>query len=580
MSETILIEKNVMVAMRDGTSLGTDIYRPRTEAALPVILQRTPYDKDSSSIADLVRMARAGYCVVNQDVRGRFASAGDFTPFVHEADDGADAIAWAADQPWSTGKVGTIGASYVGATQWLAAGQTPPALHAMAPYITASDYYDGWTYRGGALELGFTLSWALGFALTETLRRIERGDATGEDRERMLDAVAALDTHYKHLPLADLPIPGPLAPYFATWLEHPDDDSYWQCLAPNRRYERVTAPALNMGGWYDIFLGGTLANYQGMKARGGSEAARIGQRLLIGPWAHGLDKGWFPSLDFGPRAGASAVTVDLTGEQIRWFDYLLKGIENGLRNESPVRLFIMGTNVWRDESDWPLPDTHYRAYYLHSMGGANSMNGDGRLSLELPVDEASDVYLYDPHRPVPTCGGASLLPGMAVGANGGPLDQRLVEMRHDVLCYTTAPLERPLEVTGPVTLTLYVSSSARDTDFTGKLVDVAPGGRATILTDGILRARYRDSFEHQTLLEPGSVYELRIDLWATANVFAAGHRIRLEVSSSNFPRFGRNTNTGGVIAADHAGEMVQAVNRVWHDRQRPSHLMLPIIERT
>ncbi|MGH2347480.1 MAG: CocE/NonD family hydrolase, partial [Chloroflexota bacterium] len=348
MSETIVIEKNVMVPMRDGTSLATDIYRPSTEAALPVLLQRTPYDKDGSSAADLIRMARAGYCVVNQDTRGRFASEGVFTPFEHEAEDGADAIAWAARQPWSAGKVGTIGASYVGATQWLAAGRTPPALGAMAPYITASDYYEGWTYRGGVLELGFTLSWALGFALTETLFRIARGETDVEDRERMLDAMAALDMHYRCLPLADAPIPGPLAPYYATWLQHPDNDSYWQRVAPNRRYEHVTAPALNMGGWYDIFLGGTLANYQGMKARGGSSAARAGQRLLIGPWAHGLDKGWFPTMEFGPRASASAVTVDLVGAQIRWFDYLLKGIENGLRNERPVRLFIMGANVWRD----------------------------------------------------------------------------------------------------------------------------------------------------------------------------------------------------------------------------------------
>ncbi len=579
MPESIIIEKNMAVPMRDGISLATDIYRPQTEAALPVLLQRTPYDKDSSFIPDLIRMARAGYCVVNQDVRGRFASAGRFTPFEREAEDGADAIAWAAAQPWSTGKVGAIGASYVGATQWLAATQSPPALLAMAPYITAAEYREGWTYQGGALQLGFALSWTLGFALTETLRRINAGNASVEDRERLLDATAALESLYKDQPLTDMPILEEVAPYYADWLNHPDDDAYWQRIAPNRNYEKITAPSLNMGGWYDIFLGGTLANYQGMKARGGSAAARAATRLIIGPWGHGVDTGHFPSRDFGPRSGTTAIAVDLAGAQIRWFDYLLKGIDNGLKAEPAVRIFIMGANVWRDEQDWPLPDTAYRPYYLDSAGAANSLSGDGRLSLEAPSHEASDVYLYDPNRPVPTCGGASLLPGSRVGANGGPRDQRAVEARSDVLCYTTPPLERPLEVTGPVTFTLFVSSSARDTDFTGKLVDVAPDGTATILSDGILRARYRDSQEHPTLLEPGAVYEIQIDLWATANLFAAGHRIRLEVSSSNFPRFDRNTNTGGIIAADRPGDAVQAVNRVLHGGSHPSRLILPIIER-
>lgn len=579
MADEIVITKNVMVPMRDGVTLATDIYRPRTEAALPVLLQRSPYDKDYTSISQIIRMARAGYSVAVQDTRGRFASQGEFVPFEHEAADGADAIAWAAAQAWSTGRVGMIGASYVGATQWLAASEGPPALWAMAPNITAADYHEDWAYQGGAFELGFNLSWALGFALTEAQRRIDHGAATVADHDRVLDAIDHLSTLYTQLPLADVPLLASLAPYYATGLKHPDNDTYWRRIAPSAHYERIIAPSFNMGGWYDIFLGGTLANYRGMKARGGSPAARSGQRLVIGPWAHGVDGGFFPTHNYGARSGAGSSTVDLVGAQLRWFDHLLKGSDNGVQNERPVRLFIMGQNVWRDEDDWPLPDTIYRPYYLHSGGQANSRHGDGRLSVEPPDHEQADVYLYDPRDPVPTVGGATLLPGMVVAANAGPRDQCRVEERRDVLCYTTSPLDRPIEVTGPVALILYVGSSARDTDFTGKLVDVGPDGQATLLTEGILRARYRDSVEHATLLEPGRIYETRLDLWATANVFAAGHRIRLEVASSNFPRFDRNTNTGGIIAEDGVDDIVQAVNRVYHERAYPSHLLLPVIER-
>jgi len=577
MVSRIVIDKNVMAPMRDGVALATDIYRPYTEERLPALVQRTPYNKDLASVTDIVRMANAGYAVVVQDVRGRFASAGQFEPFIHEAADGADTLAWAASQPWSTGAVGTFGASYVGAIQWLAASTSPPALKAMAPVITAADYHDGWTYQGGAFELGFNLNWALGFARTDIERGIASGMAAAESRETLIDAVDTLHDLYKRTPLVDVASILRAAPYYVTWLDHPDDDAYWRRIAPNAYYERMTAPALNIGGWYDIFLGGTLANYRGMKARGGSALARTGQRLLIGPWSHGVFGSIYAERGYGFRAGSEA--VDLTGVQLRWFDHILKGIDNGIAGERPVRLFIMGANVWRDEDDWPLPDTIYRPYYLHSGGQANSLHGDGVLTPEPPATESDDIYLYDPRNPTPTLGGPTLLPGASVGANMGPRDQRPVEMRHDVLCYTTPPVARPLEVTGPVELILYVSSSARDTDFTGKLVDVAPDGRAEILTEGILRARYRASFSRPEPLKPGRIYELHLDLWATANVFAVGHCVRLEVSSSNFPRFDRNTNTGGTIAREGADDVVQAVNHVYHDRTHPSHVLLPVIER-
>jgi putative CocE/NonD family hydrolase len=383
---------------------------------------------------------------------------------------------------------------------------------------------------------------------------------------------------FKHLPLVDMPLLREFAPYYFEWLAHPNYDDYWQDLAPSTFYEQVTVPALHIGGWYDLFLGPTLENYTGMKRRGGSALARQHQRLLIGPWSHGSWTGIFPHRSYGLAANGDV--MDLVGVQLRWFDHWLKGVDNGVQQEKPVKLFVMGLDQWREEDDWPLPDTHFRSYYLHSGGHANSAAGDGMLSTEVPTtEEAEDVYLYDPRRPVPTVGGAILLSFQAPEMEQGLHDQRSVEAREDVLCYSTPILEQPVEVTGPIELALFVSSSARDTDFTGKLVDVYPDGRAEILTDGILRTRYRESFSQPKLLEPGQIYELHLDLWATSNLFRAGHRIRLEVSSSNFPRFDRNTNTGGTIETETEQDVVQAVNRVYHDATHPSHLLLPIIER-
>jgi uncharacterized protein len=311
-----------------------------------------------------------------------------------------------------------------------------------------------------------------------------------------------------------------------------------------------------------------------MKQNGGTETARRNQRLIIGPWTHGNFSGSFPEREFGK--GSSAAAIDLPGIHLRWFDRWLKGVENGIDREPPVMIFVMGVDEWRNEADWPLPDTQYRPYYLHSPGQANTLHGNGALSTELPGTEPSDVYLYNPMRPVPTVGGQVILPG---GNAMGPRDQREVELRDDVLVYSTPVLEQAVEVTGPIELRLFISSSAPDTDFTGKLVDVYPDGRAMILTEGILRARYRNSFTAPELLEPGTIYELRLNLWVTANVFLPGHRIRLEVSSSNFPRFDRNSNTGGVIAQEPPNQYQPAVNRIFHDAAHPSHLILPIIER-
>ena len=576
------IEKNLEVAMRDGAVLATDIYRPAGGDALPVVLLRLPYNKENPVLlflaGDILRVAQAGYAVVVQDCRGTFASGGEFDPYFQEAKDGADTIAWIAAQPWCSGVVGMMGASYYGATQWLAASEQPPALRAMAPFITTDQYYDRWTYQGGAFQLGFMLQWASStFAVGEVVRRLGQGRADMADFGAAIAGGDGVAAAYEHLPLNDVPGLKGFAPYYLDWLAHPSYDDYWRAAAPCEHYEKITAPALNFGGWYDLFLGGTLANYTGMKTRGGSEAARAHQRLVIGPWVHGYNGGVYPERNFGLMA--MDAVADVTSQQIRWFDHWLKGEANGVPDDKPVKLFIMGLDAWREEADWPLPDTRFEKWYLHSGGRANSAAGDGVLSTTAPHAEQADTYLYDPRDPVRTCGGATFLPGLFIAANAGPRDQREIEARADVLCYTSEVLSEDTEVTGPVSLSLFVSSSALDTDFTGKLVDVYPDGRAMILTDGILRARYRESLSTPKLMQPGTVYELQIDMVATANLFRAGHRIRLEVSSSNFPRFDRNTNSGGVIAEETATDFVVATNRVWHDGSHASHLVLPVIRR-
>ncbi len=563
---SIRTETNVPIPMRDGTRLYADVYRPDTPERVPVVLQRTPYNKGVT--------ASHGYAVVIQDARGRFASEGQFYPFVHEIDDGYDTVEWCASQPWSTGKVGMYGRSYVGATQWLVSLSRAPSLSAIVPGLTASDYYEGWTYQGGALEWGFITSWTLSQLTLANLEAISRGNTLPEDtRERLLAAIDCMTETFRFLPPKEFPyLKGGLAPYYYDWLAHPRSDEYWKRVRIEDSYAQLAVPALHVGGWHDIFLKGTLKNFQGMRGKGSTEAVRMGQKLLVGPWHHAT-----PAPDvsgevyYGLMAGDTV--IDLHGLHIRWYDYWLKGIDNGIMDEPPVRIFVMGENVWRTEEEWPLARTEYVNYYFHSGGKANTLNGDGSLSPEAPGSESPDVYLYDPRDPVPTRGGglccnAAFLPG-------GSFDQRAIEARPDVLVYASAPLERDLEVTGPVSVTLYAASSCPDTDFTAKLVDACPCGSTRSLNDGIIRARYRESTSETKLIEPGNVYKYTIDLVATSNVFKAGHRIQVEVSSSNFPRFDRNPNTGREPWEED--ELRPAVQTVFHTEQYPSHIVLPVI---
>lgn len=569
----IVIEKNRMVPMRDGVRLATDLYRRDDQATSPALVMRLPYDKERSVSPELLTFVKAGYAVVVQDTRGRFASEGEFNANFQEINDGADCYAWVAAQPWCDGAIGTLGQSYLGQVQWLAAPHMPDGVKAMAVLIAPIDHYADIAYRGGVLNLGSMLFWASMMAIGEQGRRVAQGEATPADVQRQAAALGNLIQLYEETPINAMTHLQGVSPHFFQWVNHPTYDDWWQGIDA-RHYEQIDKPVLHIGGWFDIFLNGTLQGYIGMRTQAPTTATRRRQKLVIGPWSHGTN--WTSSYheqEFGLHGSGEA--AGLTALQLRWMERWVKGIDNGIDQEKPVRLFVMGINQWRDADDWPLPQTRYTPYYLHSQGHANTRHGDGQLSTVLPHHQPADHFVYDPHMPVPSVGGANLTP---FASSIGPRDQQQVEERADVLVYTTPPLLDDLTVIGPVKAVLYVASSAPDTDITCKLVDVYPDGRAMLLTDGILRLRYRHSFAQPTLMNPGDIVEATIDLWSTANVFRAGHRIRVEVSSSCFPKFARNSNTGGDVASEALADYQTATNTVYHDSTYPSQISLPIIE--
>jgi len=546
----VIVDRDVPIPMRDGTVLRADVYRPPTGATCPAVLNRTPYDRSipltPPAALDPEVAVAAGLALVCQDVRGQHSSDGEFYPFRSEEADGFDSVEWVAAQPWCDGKVAMAGRSYSAATQWLAAAARPPHLEAIFPVVTGSDYYNGWIYQGGAFQLGFNLFWVQLMTAPKS-----RG---------------SLDDQFRHLPITDPPLlaTSPAGRFYRDWLAHPTDDEYWQSLAINHRYGQIEVPVFNVGGWYDLFLSGTLENYRRMRAEAATERARLQTRLLIGPWAHGSTYGAYP--DHGYAEFGDEARIDLAQEQTAFYREQLLGPAE--EPALPVRIFVMGENRWRDEHDWPLSRAREQCWFLRS---------DGVLSTEAPGDEKPDAYVYDPADPAPTIGGPTSLPARFLRTNSGPLDQRPLEERPDVLVYSSAPLAEPLEVTGPLSLVLHAASSAPDTDFVAKLCDVAPDGFSRILAEGVLRTRFAESRERPRLHEPNRPYEYTIDLVATSNTFLPGHRVRLLVTSSSFPRFDRNTNTGNAPGADTTEDLREARQTIFHDDARASHLRLPVV---
>lgn len=575
---SFIYERDVPMTTRDGVTLRANVWRP-AEGTAPTLLVRNPYNRElapfaggpANPIPPFLAFVNAGYAVVMQDVRGTHGSGGEFEPKVDEIADGEDTVAWLAEQPWFDGTVGAYGASYMGMTQLALALGENPSLTAIAPTVTSANWYAGlWYSQGGALCLSLVTYWnALMFASAEQ-RSLAQGQST--DPTKMMELFgAALNPLSLNdaTPVASRPVLGE-GRWLDDWLAHPDFDEYWQGQDWSVRLGEVTVPVLETGGWYDLKVHEQVADFVRLRTGGGSEAAREQSRLVIGPWDHANLTGQYPDRYFGPLAAA-----DLSVHHVPFFDEVMKK-QAPAGPSARVQLFVMGIDQWRDETDWPLPDTRYTDYFLTGGGSANTSSGDGVLSTEASPTEGSDGFRYDPADPLPTAGGALLpsLPGLV-----GPVDQRVVDGRADVLCYTGPVLTEPVEVTGFVELKVFVSASTVDTDITAKLVDVFPDGKAINLCDGILRLRYRNSLSEPEMMIPAEVHEVTVKMSVTSNVFLPGHRIRLDVSGSNFPHYDRNSNTGGVISSEALKDMVAVDTTVHHGGARPSRLVLPVIDR-
>jgi putative CocE/NonD family hydrolase len=545
----------------------SDVYQPMEGGPYPVILMRIPYDKTQSENLNYSHpawYANKGYIVVSQDTRGRYRSEGEWYPFEYETDDGYDAIQWAASLSNSTGKVGMYGASYGGATQLLPARLQPPALAAICPAVTASQYFEGWTYNQGAFALAFVASWATQLGINSAQRR---GDATAL-ANYATGFAHAMDWH-SFLPLNEHP---PLKAgdtgYFFDWIAHSTYDDYWMRWSIDEGYGQMDVPALHIAGWYDVFLNGSVKNFVSLRNGAHSEKAREAQRLIIGPWFH---VPWRPlTSESGERAAPSMVD----DWQLLWFNQHLKG--EGQALESPVTAYVLGEEKWRSFDKWPPLNSVATSWHLHSNGRANSKFGDGSLSLAYPDDEPPDIFLYDPSSPVPSLGGHSCC--FESVAPIGPADQLRREELNTVLVYSSAPLENDLLLIGDVVLILFAATSAVDTDWTARFCQVDPAGHSTNLQEGIVRARFRESLSDPTLLEPNEVYEYEIVMGPVGILIPRGYMLRLQVSSSDFPQWDRNMNTGGPLGVESIVDSVVATQVVLHNKAYPSRLMLPIVE--
>jgi putative CocE/NonD family hydrolase len=573
----IIVSFDVPARMRDGTILSANIFRPKGKGPFPVTLNRTPYCKDlatSFQYLDIVRLAQAGYMVVIQDVRGRYKSSGQWDIFKHEVEDGYDSVEWAAGLPDSNGNVGMWGFSYLGFTQWAAAALQPPHLKAIMPALTWSDAREGMFWRGGALELGLLGHLLLPSLGADILLKRMAGAPANDIQAVMTAFIHELDelpkTGYTSIPLQTF---APLKKFelemdlLQNLVDHPNHAKFSQSpFSALDWVQKANIPAYNLGGWYDIFTQGTLNNFISQHSQE-KTAGKVQSHLLVGPWAHLSYGSVIGDHDFGTISQMAMIDsqYDMVGLAQHWYDYWLKGIDNGLTEELPVKLFVMGSNTWRNEWEWPLSRAKKVSFYLqpeHALSVSNP-----------PVGDQPDTYIYDPANPVPTLGG-NILMNPIYGP--GVKDQRAIEARDDVLSYTSAVLEQPLEVIGSLKLILWAASSACDTDFVARLVDVHPDGFAQNLADGIIRARYRNNPDREDFLQPDQPYRFELDLWSTANVFLPGHKIRLDITSSCFPRWDRNPNTGQAFGVSAA--LCPARQIIFHDADHPSCLILPVTD--
>jgi uncharacterized protein len=557
------VESNVPVPMRDGVALRADILRPAVAGRFPVLVYRTPYGKDAAQQEYTIfqHAVERGYVVVIGDVRGRYHSGGEFRPYENEGRDGYDTIEWAAVQPWSNGAVGTFGLSYPGAVQWLAAVKPPPHLKAMVPAMTFSTP-ENFFYAGGTWDMSW-IEWIWdNIAWGTRVKKHLPGPHTYEE------ALAAWKVEgpkmLRTLPLLDVAPLQPVAPYYFDWLRHPPGDPWWDWSELRNKYDRVHAAVLNFSAWYDDNYGpeGATTNYAGLlKARTGEKDLRT--HLLLGPWVHGVantGKTKSGEREFGPSAA-----IDYDKVVLRWMDHYLKGIDNGVEREKPVRYFVMGANQWRESEVWP-PPARTTPFFLASSASGERV---GQLTMK-PAEGRQDFdeFVSDPASPV-----------VNEYESSGAHDYRHLAGRADVLTFDSSPFARDTEVTGPIHARMFVSCDCRDLDLWVRIEDVSPDGTAfNLMSPGldVLRASYRDLARGRQLLAPGKIYELNLNNMITSNVFLKGHRLRVQISGSFYPNFSRNLQSGK--SEVDSAEMKKARIRAYHDAEHPSQILLPLLE--
>ena len=590
------VNADLPVIMRDGVTLLADVFRPTTNDKLPVLLMRTPYDKKTAQTCvylDTMWYARYGYIVVVQDCRGRFASEGEWYPYRQEAEDGEDTVLWASKLPGCNGEVAMYGFSYPGALQLMAATQNLPELCTIMPAMTSSNFYEPWTYEGGAFAQGFVQSWALSLGRDTALRA---GNVTAY--KRMLSILGQYNMYCATTPLNALMEEfREFIPYYFDWVMHDTYDDYWRAISIKEKYDDIFIPALHVGGWYDIFLSGTIQNFMELESRRKADPSRGRQKLVVGPWHH---VPWQPKVGCVNFGADAENIVDLI--QLRWLDQQMRGVnQQDLDPESTVdspasgpgsvgfqpayspdtddplddpnvSVFVLGANKWQHFETWPPEQAKELKLYLHSNGRANATAGDGQLSSIKPSKEPWDSFIYDPTAAVPSAGGHSccfedVLPM-------GACDQSANQGRNDILIYSTDPLADDVTIAGAVSVELFASSSVCDTDFTAILTDVDPAGKAINICNGIIRTGRITKNQFAPLI-PGQIYSFTITLGWTAACFKRGHRMRIEISSSNFPHYDRNPNTGNRFS--DLPDWKPARQIIYHDDEHPSALLVQSI---